>query len=65
MAVECALESGRPSGEHVMNILGRLKEPVIDQDIITTPMMLNEEPVANVARYELLRVITPEANDVA
>jgi hypothetical protein len=27
--------------------------------------MLNEEPVANVARYERLRVMTPEANDVA
>lgn len=30
VAVECALESGRPSGEHLMNDLGRLKEPVPD-----------------------------------
>ena len=30
VAVECALESGRPSGEHVINVLGRLKEPVND-----------------------------------
>lgn len=65
MAVECALESGRPSGEHVMNVLGRLKEPVMDQDIIAAPMVLNEEPVANVARYERQRIITPEADDVA
>ena len=65
VAVECALESGRPSGEHVMNVLGRLKEPATDCDIIATPMVLNEEPVANVARYERLRTITPEANDVA
>lgn len=65
VAVECALESGRPSGEHVMNVLGRLKEPVTDCDIIATPMVLKEEPVANVARYERLRTVTPEANDVA
>lgn len=48
-----------------MNILGRLKDPVTNRDIVATPMVLNEEPVANVARYEQLRVITPEANDVA
>jgi ribonuclease D len=65
VAVECALESGRPSGEHVMNILARLKEPVAQEDMIATPMVLKEEPVANVARYERLRTITPEANDVA
>ena len=65
VAVECALESGRPSGEHVMNILGRLKESVAQDGLIATPMVLNEEPVANVARYERLRTIIPEANDVA
>ena len=65
VAVECALESGRPSGEHVLNVLGRLKEPATNHDIIATPMVLKEEPVADVARYERLRVITPEANDVA
>jgi hypothetical protein len=65
VAVECALESGRPSAEHVMNVLGRLKEPVAQDTIIATPMVLNEEPVANVARYERLRTIIPEANDVA
>ena len=64
LAVECALKSGRPNGEHVMNVLGRLKEPVADLDIVSTPMVLNEEPVADVARYERLRVIAPEANDV-
>lgn len=65
VAVECALESGRPSGEHVMNVLGRLKEPVLQGDIIATPLVLQEEPVANVSRYERLRTIIPEANDVA
>jgi hypothetical protein len=44
VAVECALESGRPSGEHVMNALGRLKEPALQQ-----------EPLANVARHKQLR----------
>ena len=48
-----------------MNVLGRLKEPVADLDIVSTPMVLSDEPVANVARYERLRTITPEANDVA
>ena len=41
------------------------------QDLVRIPSVydpdrgLNEEPVADVARYERLRVITPEANDVA
>jgi len=48
-----------------MNILGRLKESVAQDDIIATPMVLNEEPVANVARYERLRTLIVEANDVA
>jgi hypothetical protein len=65
VAAECALESGRPSGEHVLNVLGRLKGPVRQDDIIATPLVLREEPVANVSRYERLRTIVPEANDVA
>jgi hypothetical protein len=48
-----------------MNVLRRLKEPVVNCDIIATPMVLHEEPVANVARYERLRIIAPEASDVA
>lgn len=64
VAVECALESGRPSGEHVMNVLGRLKEPVVQNNVINTPLVLREEPTANVSRYERLRTITEE-NDVA
>lgn len=64
VAVECALESGRPSGEHVMNVLGRLKETSGQEDLIATPIVLREEPVANVARYEQLRTINQEINDV-
>ena len=36
MAAECALESGRPSDEHVLNVLGRLKGPLRQDDIIAT-----------------------------
>lgn len=65
VAVERALESGRPSGEHVMNVLGRLKEPVPPANVIATPLALREEPEANVSRYERLRTMTTEASDVA
>lgn len=64
VAVELALESGRPSGEHVMNVLGRLKGPVPQETIVSAPLALKEEPVANVSRYEQLRSKT-EVNDVA
>ena len=56
VAVEMALESGRPSGEHIMNVLGRLKGPLLPVETITTALVLREEPVANVLRYEQLRV---------
>ena len=65
VAVECAPQSERSSGERVMNVSGRIKELVTDQDIMAMPMGLNEEPVANVAPSGRQRVITPETNDVA
>jgi transposase len=64
VAVELALESGRPSGEHVLNVLGRLKGPVPQENILAVPLVLREEPQANVSRYEQLRM-NPEASDVA
>jgi hypothetical protein len=64
VAVELALESGRPSGEHVLNVLGRLKGPVPQENILSVPLVLREEPQANVSRYEQLRM-NPEASDVA
>ena len=48
-----------------MNVLRRLKEPVAQDGLIAIPMVLKEEPVANVARYERLRTLIVEANDVA
>ena len=55
VAVEIALESGRPSGEHVLNVLGRLKGPPPQENILSIPLVLQEEPEANVSRYEQLR----------
>ena len=57
VAAEIALESGRPSGEHVMNVLARLKSPPAASvaQMPGAPLALAEEPVADVDRYERLR----------
>ena len=57
VAVEVALESGRPSGEHVLNVLARLKSPPgpLLADVPGVRLALTEEPVADVDRYERLR----------
>jgi hypothetical protein len=55
VAVELALESGRPSGEHVMNVLARLKAGTPIIATVTTPLMLSEEPRPDVDRYDRLR----------
>jgi len=53
VAVELALESGRPSGDHVLNVLARLKsEKALPDNSVTTALMLQEEPQANVQRYD-------------
>lgn len=64
VAVELALESGKPSGEHVLNVLARLNSTT-DQTSLNTalaselaqgwPLQLREEPLANVDRYDDLR----------
>ncbi|GAB5101179.1 hypothetical protein YK56LOC_68960 [Caballeronia sp. HLA56] len=57
VAVELALESGRPSGDHVLNILARLKSPTARAgDVVRTAITLKVEPLADVHRYEQLRV---------
>ena len=55
-AVELALESGVPSKLHVLNLLGRLVEPLPPAPV-TTPqdLVLGVEPQANVTRYDSLR----------
>ena len=57
VAAEIALESGRPSGEHVMNVLARLKSPSVAPvaDMPGIALTLAEEPSADVGRYEQLR----------
>ena len=64
VAVEIALESGRPSGEHVLNVLGRLKNPSTPETVAVTSLNVRIEPAANVSRYETLRNITTETHHV-
>ena len=55
-AVELALESGAPSKQHVLNVLGRLVE-VAPPAPVDAPQALKlaVEPEANVSRYDELR----------
>ena len=57
VAAEIALESGRPSGEHVLNILARLTSPSgpPSAEVSAAALALTEEPAADVDRYERLR----------
>jgi transposase len=64
VSVELALEAGKPSGEHVLNVLARLKSnnaPSNLGDALAAelkqgwPLQLREEPLANVDRYDDLR----------
>jgi transposase len=55
VAVELALESGRPSSEHVLNVLARLKGSDAITASIATTLTLDEEPQADVQRYDELR----------
>ncbi len=56
VAVELALQSGRVSAEHVLNVLARLKEPRHDTAEVQTGLVLVEPPQANVSRYDSLRM---------
>jgi len=64
VAVELALEAGKPSGEHVLNVLARLKGSLMPTNLGDAvamtlahrwPLQLREEPLANVDRYDSLR----------
>jgi hypothetical protein len=58
VAVELALQSGRVSVEHVLNVLGRLKEPAAMQHLpadMLPALTLQEPPQADVSRYDRLR----------
>ena len=71
VAVELALEAGKPSGEHVLNVLARLKGAGPAANLNETlaarlkegwPLQLQEEPQANVARYDALRALHAQTN---
>jgi len=56
VAAEMALEAGRPSAEHVLNVLARLKDGVAALERIETAVpALRQEPRADVQRYDSLR----------
>lgn len=58
VAIEIALEGGRASAEHVINTLARLKDGARPLAVlqIDTPLTLQTPPLANVSRYDSLRV---------
>ena len=55
VATELALQAGRVSAEHILNVLGRLKEPTLERLQIETPLHLNTPAQANLERYDALR----------
>jgi len=57
VAAELALEAGRPSAEHVLNVLARLKEDAPPTAATTEAPRLREEPRADVQRYDRLREV--------
>jgi transposase len=60
VAVELAMEGRNPSRENVFNLLARLKEPRAPDGIVAPQALtLTEEPKADVARYDALRIIVP------
>ena len=54
VAVELALESGRPSAEHVLNLLARLHEGPAPARV-ETALTVTTAPLADTARYDHLR----------
>ena len=54
VAVELVLESGRPSAEHVLNVLARLKEGP-PPAAVATDLVVAVAPTTDTARYDALR----------
>ncbi len=56
VAAEIVLETGHPSAEHVLNVLARLKgTPLPSTAPVAVTLALQEEPRADVQRYDRLR----------
>lgn len=62
VAVELVLESGRPSAEHVLNVLTRLKEGPPPESVETN-LTVKTAPAADTQRYDSLR--TPQDAEVS
>ena len=55
-ATDAALAIGKPSAEHVLYLLAQLKDQAQPRPpMVETPLMLTEEPKADVDRYDRLR----------
>ncbi len=54
VAVDLVLESGRPSAEHVLNVLARLREGP-PPDSVETRLTVITAPIADTQRYDSLR----------
>ena len=54
VAVDLVLESGRPSAEHVLNVLARLKDGPAPTTV-ETALMVSTAPIADTERYDRLR----------
>ena len=59
-AVELSLEAGHASGDHVLNVLSRLKamKQPMRLESVDTPLTLLRPPQANVSQYDSLRAQT-------
>lgn len=64
VAIELALQAGRVSAEHILNILLRLQEPTKQTQELPTAIALAEPSQADVYRYDALR-INKGGDDVA
>lgn len=66
LAIELALQAGRVSAEHVLNVLGHLKDSARPAQVsmVDTPLKLHTPPQANVLRYDSLRASDEEVHHV-
>jgi hypothetical protein len=55
VAADLALQTGRVSADHVLNVLARLKESVTTPQEVSTPLQLSTPAQANLERYDALR----------
>ncbi len=54
VAIDLVLQSGRPSAEHVLNVLARLHEGP-PPERVDTALVIADEPIADTSRYDRLR----------